>query len=193
LPIGIETGISRLTEAARFLSLADGVEMKKTITAVTVLVIVLAVTSGAFAAKGLLTGADIKNGSLTGADVQQHSLGAGTFSATAKSSLRGAQGQDGTTGPDGLAGLRGFDGFQGAQGNQGRAGLDGYDGTNGFNGADGSNGRDGLNGTNGIDGTNGVDGTAADGAACMTTGGTGTTSWVATADPSVYALTCVLP
>ena len=72
--------------------------MKKSMTVIAALALVLSVSTGAYAAKGLLTGKDIKNGSLTGADIKRRSLGPALFSDSAKSSL---------SGPEGLTGARG--------------------------------------------------------------------------------------
>ena len=72
--------------------------MKKSMTVVAALVFVLSASTGAFAAKGLLTGKDIKNGSLTGADIKRQSLGPALFSESAKNSLSGRDGTDGRTG-----------------------------------------------------------------------------------------------
>ena len=92
--------------------------MKKTMTVFGVLVLVLAISGGAFAAKGLLTGADIKNGSLTGADFKSHSLGVGLFSAATLNKLTGKQGAavGGPPGPTGAVGSNGAAGAQGLQG-----------------------------------------------------------------------------
>ena len=68
--------------------------MKKALTVLAALGLVLAITGGAFAAKGLLTGADIKNGSLTGADVKDHTLGANLFTEGAQNSLTGDRGSE---------------------------------------------------------------------------------------------------
>jgi hypothetical protein len=76
--------------------------MKKPLTVLGVLFLVLALSGGAVAAKGLLTGTDIKDGSLTGADVKQHSLGDEAFDASARRSLRGLKGARGFAGDTGL-------------------------------------------------------------------------------------------
>ena len=119
--------------------------MKKSITVLTALLLVLVVSSGALAAKGFLTGADIKNGSLAGADIKKRSLGPALFTASTKRSLRGVAGTDGA---------------QGFVGPAGSAGLAGANGAPGVNGAPGANGVAG-NGTDGTDGdgTDGTDGT----------------------------------
>jgi hypothetical protein len=66
--------------------------MHKALTLLATLGIVLAVSSGAYAAKGLLIGADIKHGSPTGANIANHSLGAALFTASARDSLAGNHG-----------------------------------------------------------------------------------------------------
>ena len=72
--------------------------MKKSMIVIAALALVLSMSTGAYAAKGLLTGKDIKNGSLTGADMRRQSLGAALFSDSAKSSLGGPEGQTGARG-----------------------------------------------------------------------------------------------
>ena len=145
--------------------------MKKSMSVLAAVVLVLAVSSGAFAAKGLLTGADIENGSLTGSDIQKRSLGATLFTRSAKKYLRGAAGSRGAQGAVGLAGSNSV-GSERRRRHQGtspastgsmapRAGTNGTAGTNGVdgaNGVDGTNGLAGVDGTNGVDGANGVDG-----------------------------------
>jgi len=103
--------------------------MKKALTVLAALGLVLAITGGAFAAKGLLTGADIKKGSLTGANIRTHSVGAGVFTASARKSLTGARGKTGTTGAAGLVGAKGSNGSTGATGAAGAAGAAGANGT----------------------------------------------------------------
>ena len=132
--------------------------MKKSIPFLAAVCLVLAVSSGAFAAKGLLTGADIKNGSLTGADIKKQSLGTALFTSSAKISLRGATGSRGTQGAAGLAGSNGGVGANGIKGTDGVAGRNGAAGTNGLAGINGTNGLAGINGTDGADGTNGLAG-----------------------------------
>ena len=127
--------------------------------------LVLVVSSGAFAAKGLLTGGDIENGSLTGADIKKRSLGPALFTSSAKGSLRGVTGTRGAQGAAGIQGAAGLAGIKGTVGTNGINGTNGADGTNGLagpNGVDGMNGADGTNGLaghNGVDGTNGTNGT----------------------------------
>ena len=136
--------------------------MTKSMTVIAALVLVLSVCTGAYAAKGLLTGDDIQNGSLTGADIKRHSLGPRVFSDSAKSSLRGPTGGAGPSGPAGTDGSDGMDGTRGivgTNGTNGRAGVNGIIGHTGSDGADGTNGSDGSNGLAGTDGTDGTDGT----------------------------------
>jgi hypothetical protein len=148
--------------------LTDGVIMKKSITVIAALALVLSASTGAFAAKGLLTGKDIKNGSLTGADIKRQSLGPALFSDSAKDSLsghegptgaRGAAGPAGLTGLAGLPGVAGGAGTNGASGPAGSDGSDGTDGTDGIAGTNGTNGLAGVNGINGLAGSDGADGT----------------------------------
>jgi hypothetical protein len=111
--------------------------MKKAMTALAALCLVLVVSSGAYAAKGLLTGADIKDGSLTGADVKAHTLGTGLLTASARNSLsgnagaRGARGAAGSAGPAGVAGVTGAPGVAGAPGATGASGPTGLTGAAG--------------------------------------------------------------
>ena len=69
--------------------------MKKSMTIVAALVLVLAASTGASAAKGLLTGKDIQNGSLTGAEIKRQSLGPALFSDSAKKFAERAEGSTG--------------------------------------------------------------------------------------------------
>ena len=107
--------------------------MRKTIMVFGVLVLVLAISGGAFAAKGLLTGADIKNGSLTGADFKARSLGVGLFSAATLNKITGKQGAavGGPPGPTGANGQKGDIGAAGVSGSNGAAGAQGLQGTPG--------------------------------------------------------------
>jgi hypothetical protein len=124
--------------------------MKKSMIVIAALALVLSVSTGAYAAKGLLTGKDIKNGSLTGADIKRQSLNPALFSDSAKRSLSGREGPTGTRGAVGPAGLTGL------TGSTGLAGANGVDGTNGIDGTDGLAGANGTNGSDGTDGTNGT-------------------------------------
>lgn len=91
--------------------------MKKGITLVAVLVGVLAVTSGAFAAKQYLvtSSSQIKDGA-----VKLHDLSPG-----ARKALHGANGAKGDIGPAGAQGPKGTAGPQGQQGPKGDSYLDG--------------------------------------------------------------------
>ena len=94
--------------------------MKKGITLVAVLVGVLAVTSGAFAAKQYLvtSSSQIKDGA-----VKLHDLSPG-----ARKALHGANGAKGDTGPAGAQGPKGTAGPQGQQGPKGDKGDSYMDG-----------------------------------------------------------------
>lgn len=94
--------------------------MKKGITLVAVLVGVLAVTSGAFAAKQYLvtSSSQIKDGA-----VKLHDLSPG-----ARKALHGANGAKGDTGPAGAQGPKGTAGPQGQQGPKGAKGDSYMDG-----------------------------------------------------------------
>ena len=107
--------------------------MRKTIMVFGVLVLVLAITGGSFAAKGLLTGANIKNGSLTGADIKSHSLGVGLFSAATLNKITGKQAA-------GVGGQPGANGTNGAKGDIGATGAGGATGANGLKGDKGDQG-----------------------------------------------------
>jgi hypothetical protein len=109
--------------------------MKKAVTLIAALVAVLAVTSGAFAAKQYLitSSKQIRKGAISLSDLSRH----------AHERLQGAQGLQGLQGQQGLAGA---------------AGAPGKDGTNGLNGKDGANGLNGLNGLQGLKGDMGVQG-----------------------------------
>ena len=130
--------------------------MKRSFTLLGALSLVLAISSGAFAANALLTGAQIQNRSLTGVDIKRQSLGVRLLTTSARTSLRGSrglEGAEGPAGPAGPAGLAGTDGDDGTDGANGLAGTDGDDGTNGANGLAGADGADGDDGTDGFDGT----------------------------------------
>src|SRR3954468_865787 len=72
-----------------------GEVMKKVFVALGSVALVLLITTGAFAAKGMLTGADITDGSITGRDIKNGSLTAADLSASARASLHGRNGVDG--------------------------------------------------------------------------------------------------
>jgi hypothetical protein len=114
------------------------------------------ITTGAFAAKGLLTGADIKNGSITGLDVKNRSLTAGDLSASAQAALRGHYGVNGTPGAKGETGAKGE---PGQPGGRGPAGPKGDNGTQGPQGGIGPKGDVGPHGPRGDTGPAGPAGT----------------------------------
>lgn len=94
--------------------------MKKGITLIVVLVGVLAITSGAFAANHYLitSSSQIKNGVISASDL----------SSAARKALKGqkgAQGQKGDTGATGAQGLKGETGADGPKGDKGESGLTG--------------------------------------------------------------------
>jgi hypothetical protein len=95
-----------------------GTKLKKGITLVAVLVGVLAVTSGAFAAKQYLitSSSQIKDGA-----VKLHDLSPG-----ARKALHGAQGAQGNAGPAGPRGQQGVAGPQGPKGDKGDSALGTY-------------------------------------------------------------------
>ena len=100
--------------------------LKKGITLIAVLVGVLAVTSGAFAAKRYLitSSSQIKAGAVSLSDL----------SPAARKALRSVNGNGGAAGP---AGPQGAAGQQGPQGNAGPAGALGKDGKDGKDGVSG--------------------------------------------------------
>jgi hypothetical protein len=100
--------------------------MKKVIAVLGAIALTLLITTGAFAANKMLTGANIKNGS----------IGIVDLSKTAKAALKGQPGEKGATGekgetgaagPQGPAGAAGATGASGAQGPKGPAGASGYE------------------------------------------------------------------
>ncbi len=110
--------------------------MSKTLAVLAVLGIVLVVSSGAYAAKGLLTGLDIRDGSVTGKDVKNHSLtgydikpGSITGYYIKNGSITGADIENGSLG--GLTGPRGATGKTGDTGAVGALGLTGRNGAAG--------------------------------------------------------------
>ena len=92
--------------------------MKKGITLIAVLVAVLAVTSGAFAAAKhylITSSSQIKDGAVSAADL----------SPTARKALQGEKGNTGAAGQQGPAGAQGLKGDTGAQGPKGDKGDSG--------------------------------------------------------------------
>jgi hypothetical protein len=89
--------------------------MKKVIAVLGAVALTLLITTGAFAANKMLTGANIKNGS----------IGVVDLSKSAKAALKGQPGEKGATGEKGETGAAGPQGPAGAQGPQGPAGAHG--------------------------------------------------------------------
>ncbi len=112
--------------------------MKKAITLIAALVAVLAVTSGAFAAKQYLitSSGQIKSGVVSLSDL----------SSGAREALKGQQGPNGDTG---AAGPQGHAGEQGPKGDTGATGATGAQGLKGETGADGPKGDKGDSGLTG--------------------------------------------
>lgn len=102
--------------------------MKKAITLIAVLVGVLAVTSGAFAANHYLitSSSQIKNGVISASDL----------SSAARKALKGQKGSKGDTGAPGPQGPAGTQGPKGDTGATGAPGAQGPQGPAGANGAD---------------------------------------------------------
>jgi hypothetical protein len=115
--------------------------MKKSITLIAALIAVLAVTSGAFAAKQYMitSSTQIKKGAVSLSDLSHH----------ARKLLHGKQGATGPTGPAGQVGPqgpKGDAGAAGAQGPKGDAGEAGAQGPKGDTGAAGAPGDSYLHG-----------------------------------------------
>ena len=107
--------------------------MKKGITLIAVLVGVLAVTSGAFAAGKhflITSSSQIKNGVVS----------VSNLSPAARKALQGQKGDTGSAGPQGLTGAQGAKGDTGATGPQGPKGDPGATGAPGASGLQGSKG-----------------------------------------------------
>jgi hypothetical protein len=121
----------------------EGNILKKGITLVAVLVAVLAVTSGAFAAKKYMiaSSSQIKDGAVSLADL----------SPSARKALQGQQGQKGD------AGIAGAQGQQGAKGDTGAVGPAGPIGQTGAAGPQGPAGPSGAQGPKGHDGVSGYE------------------------------------
>jgi hypothetical protein len=92
--------------------------MKRTVLALGVIALALAMAGGAWAGKRYLitSSSQVKPGSLTGSNIKKHSLGLGDFSAEAKAGLKGARGQRGPQGANGATGPPGPKGDTGPQG-----------------------------------------------------------------------------
>ena len=78
-------------------------------------------STGALAARTLITGRDVKDGSLTGKDVKDKSIKKVDLAADARGGLAGAKGATGASGATGAAGAPGPKGAAGAQGVPGPA------------------------------------------------------------------------
>ena len=132
--------------------------MKKGITLIAGLVVVLAVTSGAFAAHQYLitSSSQIKNGvvSLSKLSPAARKALQGKQGSTVASGLKraGAQGPKGDTGAAGATGPTGATGATGAQGSKGDTGATGATGPTGATGAIGATGARGPQGLVGISG-----------------------------------------
>jgi hypothetical protein len=123
--------------------------LKKGITLIAVLVGVLAVTSGAFAAKRYLitSSSQIKAGAVSLSDL----------SPAARKALRGVNGNSVAAGPQGPQGTAGPQGPQGSAGQAGAPGKNGIDGKNGAAGPQGIAGQAGAPGKDGKDGVSGYE------------------------------------
>jgi hypothetical protein len=103
--------------------------MKKVIAVLGTVALTLMITTGAFAAKGMLTGSDIKNGSIGTVDLSKSAKAAlkGHQGAQGEKGATGGKGDTGAAGPQGPAGATGATGTTGAQGPKGPAGVSGYE------------------------------------------------------------------
>jgi hypothetical protein len=124
--------------------------LKKAITLIAALVAVLAVTSGAFAAKQYMI--------TSSKQIKKGTISLSNLSRNAHKALQGAAGPAGLAGPVGPTGAVGPTGNAGPTGATGATGQAGATGATGMTGLDGVNGRDGLNGLNGRDGQAGPQG-----------------------------------
>jgi hypothetical protein len=118
--------------------------LKKGITLIAVLVAVLAVTSGGFAAVNhyvITSSTQIKNGSVSISDL----------SSSARKALQGQKGETGAAGPQGLTGAQGLTGERGAAGSQGPKGDTGEAGPQGPQGPAGAQGPQGHPGISGYE------------------------------------------
>jgi hypothetical protein len=133
--------------------------LKKGITVIAALVAVLAVTSGAFAAKQYMitSSKQIKHGAISLSNLS-HRARRVLHGATGPSGPQGIRGDTGVQGPQGLTGATGARGDKGDTGAQGPQGLTGATGPQGLTGTTGARGPQGEIGPAGKDGTNGADG-----------------------------------
>jgi hypothetical protein len=98
--------------------------MKRTIFALGVIALSLALAGGAWAGERFIitSSSQVKDGSLTGADIRNHSLSLGDLSDGSLAKLHGARGPRGLSGPKGDTGATGAQGPVGAQGPKGDKG-----------------------------------------------------------------------
>ena len=96
--------------------------MKKVIAVLGAVALTLLITTGAFAANKMLTGANIKNGT----------IGVVDLSKSAKAALKGQPGEKGVTGEKGEIGAAGPQGPAGAAGATGATGAQGPKGVSGY-------------------------------------------------------------
>ena len=133
--------------------------MKKAVTLIAALVAVLAVTSGAFAAKQYLitSSKQIKHGAISLSDLSRHAHQAlqGQQGLQGLQGLAGEKGAAGPTGRDGLNGLAGANGLPGRDGLNGLPGRDGQPGPQGLQGVAGAPGAPGATGLQGLQGPKG--------------------------------------
>lgn len=95
--------------------------MKRTVFALGVVALALALVGGAWAGKRYIitSSSQVKNGVLTGGDIKNHSLGLADLSKGAHSALKGARGSKGATGAQGPKGDMGAQGPKGDKGDSG--------------------------------------------------------------------------
>ena len=118
-------------------------------TVIAVVALILALTGSAYAASGLITGADIKNGSISKADLSSRAI----------NSLKGKRGPAGPAGREGFAGPQGPQGSTGPEGPRGLVGPSGPAGPKGTTGDTGARGPVGPQGDIGPAGPDGPQGT----------------------------------
>jgi hypothetical protein len=100
--------------------------MKKVIAVLGAVALTLLITTGAFAANKMLTGANIKNGSIGVVDLSK-SAKAALKGQSGEKGATGEKGETGAAGPQGAAGATGATGATGAQGPKGQDGASGYE------------------------------------------------------------------
>ena len=100
--------------------------MKKVIAVLGAVALTLLITTGAFAANKMLTGANIKNGSIGVVDLSK-SAKAALKGQSGEKGATGEKGESGPVGPVGPAGAAGATGATGAQGPKGQDGVSGYE------------------------------------------------------------------